>query len=90
MPLYRDRIRTAINVLGDSYGAGIVAHLSRAELAADEHNKSEDLPDLNMELNIIEDGEKCAKNNDGKGNDDDDDDPKDPGNGGETIYPSIS
>lgn len=28
-----DRFRTAINVLGDAYGAGIVAHLSRADLA---------------------------------------------------------
>jgi solute carrier family 1 (high affinity glutamate transporter) protein 2 len=27
-----DRIRTSINVLGDSYGAGIVYHLSKAEL----------------------------------------------------------
>lgn len=88
---FLDRIRTAINVLGDSYGAGIVAHLSRDELAVDEHNRPEDLPDLNMELNVIEDGEKSAKKIDDKGNDDDDDDdPKDPGNGGETIYPSIS
>ena len=29
----RDRIRTSINVVGDAYGAGIVYHLSRAELA---------------------------------------------------------
>lgn len=28
----RDRLRTTINVLGDSLGAGIVEHLSRAEL----------------------------------------------------------
>ncbi|XP_014667300.1 PREDICTED: excitatory amino acid transporter-like [Priapulus caudatus] len=28
-----DRIRTSINVLGDAYGAGIVYHLSKAELA---------------------------------------------------------
>jgi len=27
-----DRIRTSINVLGDSYGAGIVYHLCKAEL----------------------------------------------------------
>jgi len=30
--LYRDRIRTSINVLGDAYGAGIVYHLSKDEL----------------------------------------------------------
>jgi len=30
---YRDRFRTAINVLGDAYGAGLVAHLARDELA---------------------------------------------------------
>jgi solute carrier family 1 (high affinity glutamate transporter) protein 2 len=29
-----DRIRTSVNVLGDSFGAGIVYHLSRAELEA--------------------------------------------------------
>ena len=28
----RDRIRTTVNVLGDSIGAGIVAHLSRRDL----------------------------------------------------------
>lgn len=28
----RDRIRTSINVLGDAYGAGIVYHMSKAEL----------------------------------------------------------
>jgi len=27
-----DRIRTSVNVLGDSYGAGIVYHLCKAEL----------------------------------------------------------
>jgi len=28
----RDRFRTAINVLGDAYGAGLVAHLSKQDL----------------------------------------------------------
>ncbi|XP_063404964.1 excitatory amino acid transporter-like [Mytilus trossulus] len=84
---FLDRIRTAINVLGDSYGAGIVAHLSQAELAADVNH----VPDMNMELNIIEDGEKEPKDNsDNSDNDNDDNDPKDPDNGGETIYPNIS
>ena len=30
--LLRDRIRTAVNILGDSIGAGIVNHLCRKEL----------------------------------------------------------
>ena len=29
-----DRVRTAVNVLGDAFGAAIVAHLSQKELAA--------------------------------------------------------
>ena len=38
--LCRDRFRTAVNVLGDAIGAGIVAHLSRDELReADEADK---------------------------------------------------
>jgi hypothetical protein len=32
MIYFRDRFRTAINVLGDAFGAGIVHHLSRDEL----------------------------------------------------------
>ena len=28
----RDRFRTAVNVLGDSYGAGLVEHLSKGDL----------------------------------------------------------
>ena len=35
IPLARlvDRVRTAVNVLGDAFGAAIVAHLSQKELA---------------------------------------------------------
>ena len=35
------RFRTAINVLGDSIGAGLVYHLSKAELEQFEHGKAE-------------------------------------------------
>lgn len=31
-PKNRDRFRTSVNVVGDSYGAGIVYHLSKDEL----------------------------------------------------------
>lgn len=34
---FLDRIRTSINVLGDSYGAAVVAHLSTKELEEDKH-----------------------------------------------------
>ena len=40
MLLCRDRFRTAINVMGDSFGAGIVEHLSRNDL--DEFDQLED------------------------------------------------
>lgn len=30
---FRDRFRTVVNVLGDSFGAAIVAHYSQKELA---------------------------------------------------------
>lgn len=77
---FLDRIRTAINVLGDSYGAGIVAHLSSQELAIQ--------VDQQLELNEIEDSGKEPF--DKVDNEiEDNNDPKDPGNS-ETIYPSIS
>lgn len=41
---FLDRIRTAINVLGDSYGAAIVAHLSKEELmGAEVHATDQEL-----------------------------------------------
>lgn len=41
---FLDRFRTMINVLGDSFGAGIVGHLSRKELAESDKDELE-LPD---------------------------------------------
>ncbi|XP_055586752.1 excitatory amino acid transporter 3-like [Uranotaenia lowii] len=41
-----DRFRTVVNVLGDSFGAAIVAHYSRKELEKLSNN-SETVPDLN-------------------------------------------
>lgn len=37
----RDRIRTSVNVLGDSYGAGIVDHLCKAELQKQDRDREE-------------------------------------------------
>ena len=39
--LCRDRIRTSINIIGDSYGAGIVYHLSRQTLEEQDRLKAE-------------------------------------------------
>ena len=36
-----DRVRTAVNVLGDAFGAAIVAHLSQKELATNGTNGTE-------------------------------------------------
>ena len=60
----RDRIRTSINVLGDSYGAGIVYHLSKAELAeqdrlhqmAEQEAAERDALELEEGLNSKSDG----------------------------------
>lgn len=45
--IYSDRCRTATNILGDAFGSGIVAHLSRDEIdyhfgKGDENAKSLD------------------------------------------------
>lgn len=42
IPLHRDRIRTAVNVVGDAYGAGIVEHLSRNDLMSMDYSARED------------------------------------------------
>ncbi|XP_043915175.1 excitatory amino acid transporter 2-like [Protopterus annectens] len=47
-----DRMRTSINVVGDSFGAGIVYHLSKAELAAFDalHSNKTDLEMVKIHL----------------------------------------
>lgn len=39
---FLDRIRTAVNVVGDAYGAGIVEHLSRNDLMSMDYSARED------------------------------------------------
>ncbi len=38
---FSDRIRTSVNVVGDAFGAGIVYHLSKAELAEQDRLRAE-------------------------------------------------
>ncbi|XP_069104299.1 excitatory amino acid transporter 2-like [Argopecten irradians] len=53
---FLDRIRTSINVLGDSYGAAIVAHLSQHELAElDEQEAALAVEGGEVELQDLED-----------------------------------
>ncbi|XP_060551511.1 excitatory amino acid transporter-like [Ruditapes philippinarum] len=55
---FLDRLRTSVNVLGDSYGAAVVAHLSKAELAEiDKHNMIE------VELGEMDEGKRNGGDN---------------------------
>ena len=51
-----DRVRTAVNVLGDAFGAAIVAHLSRAELAGGEEEAGLAGEQSKLLLHTLEDG----------------------------------
>ena len=56
--LNRDRIRTMINVLGDAYGAGIVQHLSKADL---ERDNAREVEILNSEDGEVNDWESISE-----------------------------
>ena len=48
---FSDRFRTMVNVEGDSYGAGIVAHLSKKELEMMPEQDQEEATDVETGLN---------------------------------------
>ncbi|KAK7108373.1 excitatory amino acid transporter-like [Littorina saxatilis] len=65
---FLDRIRTSINVLGDSYGAAVVAHLSKKELEGDKHAPL-DIPEEEQgegdDIELRENGKLDAKTPEG-------------------------
>lgn len=64
-PLIRDRFRTSVNVVGDSYGAGIVYHLSKAELdELDAHMaKTDDIEMMTKTQSYYDDMKNHHENN---------------------------
>lgn len=63
--LLRDRFRTSVNVVGDSYGAGIVYHMSKAELdELDAHMaKSDDIEMMTKTQSYYDDMKNHHENN---------------------------
>lgn len=57
---FRDRFRTAINVLGDAYGAGIVQKLSKRELERMDQTSDMDVANP-FALEATLDDEECEK-----------------------------
>lgn len=49
---FRDRLRTSINVLGDAYGAGIVYHLTKDDLARMDADRVLDTADSGLVANV--------------------------------------
>uniref|UniRef100_A0A5F8G756 Amino acid transporter n=1 Tax=Monodelphis domestica TaxID=13616 RepID=A0A5F8G756_MONDO len=60
----RDRMRTSVNVVGDSFGAGIVYHLSKAELDSidSQHRGHEDI-EMTKTQSIYDDMKNHRENN---------------------------
>ncbi|XP_067413655.1 excitatory amino acid transporter 2 isoform X2 [Emydura macquarii macquarii] len=60
----RDRMRTSVNVVGDSFGAGIVYHLSKAELdnLDSQHKEHEDIEMIKTQ-SIYDDMKNHRENN---------------------------
>ncbi|XP_056137409.1 excitatory amino acid transporter 2b [Lampris incognitus] len=59
-----DRFRTSVNVVGDSYGAGIVYHMSKAELEElDAHAKSDDIEMMTKNQSYYDDMKNHHENN---------------------------
>ncbi|XP_063052665.1 excitatory amino acid transporter 2b [Engraulis encrasicolus] len=59
-----DRFRTSVNVVGDSYGAGIVYHMSKAELdALDAQHKSDDIEMMTKTPSYYDDLKNHHENN---------------------------
>uniref|UniRef100_A0A8C9EHD3 Amino acid transporter n=1 Tax=Pavo cristatus TaxID=9049 RepID=A0A8C9EHD3_PAVCR len=59
-----DRMRTSVNVVGDSFGAGIVYHLSKAELdSIDSHHKEHEDIEMTKTQSIYDDMKNHRENN---------------------------
>ncbi|XP_008104150.1 excitatory amino acid transporter 2 [Anolis carolinensis] len=59
-----DRMRTSVNVVGDSFGAGIVYHLSKAELEnIDAHHKGHEDIEMTKTQSIYDDLKNHRENN---------------------------
>ncbi|XP_071601143.1 excitatory amino acid transporter 2 isoform X3 [Heliangelus exortis] len=59
-----DRMRTSVNVVGDSFGAGIVYHLSKAELdTIDSHQKGHEDIEMTKTQSVYEDMKNHRENN---------------------------
>lgn len=62
--IFRDRLRTSVNVVGDAFGAGIVYHLSKDELDKLDMEKA-----AQLEIEMAEQGNAQKQEGD-KGNGD--------------------